>query len=317
MQTHAEPLDADPTPVWRIAQAIVLLAAAALLIELFRHPDAAGVLFWKGVVPLLPATFMLSPSLWRNVCPLATCNELAAAVGAGRRLPLGWASLASLAGVAWLVTAISLRRVLFDDSGVATAALLLVAGALAVVLGLRYARKSGFCNSLCPVLPVERFYGQRPLLRIGNARCASCEACTLVGCVDLTPRRSLSAGIGRAPGPTAWLASPVGALVGAFPGIIVAYFSLEPSPAWGTLAWRFAACICVSLVVTALVALRVRNRSLVTRILAAISALLYYAFAAPTWAEAVGLVAAARSVQLLAIAFVLAWSWNALRPARA
>lgn len=299
---------------WRLAQAVVLIAGCVLAVGLARYPVPTRDLFWQAIVPLLPLSFMVSPSLWRNVCPLATCNELGAAVGAGRRLPFGWARWASAIGVTWLVAAIVARRMLFDVSPLATAVLVGGAALTAFALGLRFARKSGFCNSLCPILPVERFYGQRPLLQIGNARCASCEACTLVGCVDLTPRRSLAVGIGGRPGGLRWLRSPVGALVGAFPGIIVAYFTLGPEPGWTATLARFAVGAAASLAVAALLSWSIVDRSKVTRLLAAASGLLYYGFATPTWAAAVGLAAFERPLQVAALLAVSLWSWRALRP---
>ena len=45
------------------------------------------------------------------------------------------------------------------------------AGLAAWMLGRRGERKAGFCNALCPILPVERLYGQAPLVAAGNPRC--------------------------------------------------------------------------------------------------------------------------------------------------
>ncbi len=61
-----------------------------------------------------------------------------------------------------------------------------------------YDAKAGFCTTICPVLPVERPYGQRPLFDLGNPRCPACNACTSKGCIDLSPARSIAQALGRA-----------------------------------------------------------------------------------------------------------------------
>jgi hypothetical protein len=34
--------------------------------------------------------------------------------------------------------------------------------------------KSGWCSSICPLLPVQRLYGQTPFMLVRNSHCAGC-----------------------------------------------------------------------------------------------------------------------------------------------
>ena len=44
----------------------------------------------------------------------------------------------------------------------------------AFVGGVVFKGKSGWCSSICPLLPVQRIYGQTPLLMVANTHCQPC-----------------------------------------------------------------------------------------------------------------------------------------------
>ena len=65
-----------PLTAWRAMRFAALAAALALIVELVVHPDTGLHLMWQVAVPLLPLLFLVAPGLWRNLCPLATANQL-------------------------------------------------------------------------------------------------------------------------------------------------------------------------------------------------------------------------------------------------
>lgn len=85
-----------------------------------------------------------------------------------------------------LISAVIGRRLLFNASGVGTAALIVGAMFTAFVGGLLFKGKSGWCSSICPLLPVQRLYGQTPFVRIANTQCEPCVGCTK-NCYDFNP----------------------------------------------------------------------------------------------------------------------------------
>ena len=58
--------------------------------------------------------------------------------------------------------------------------------ALAFLGGVIFKGKSGWCSQFCPMLQVERFYGQSPLLVVRNSHCRPCVGCTK-NCYDFNP----------------------------------------------------------------------------------------------------------------------------------
>ena len=74
------------SPLWAVAQIGALVATALLVIGLLYAPKIALSVLWTIVIPMVPGSLLLTPHLWRNVCPLATCNMLANGL-LGRRVP--------------------------------------------------------------------------------------------------------------------------------------------------------------------------------------------------------------------------------------
>jgi nitrite reductase (NADH) large subunit len=129
-----------------------------------------------------------------------------------------------------LVLLVPARRFLFNTDGIALAAVIVAVALLALALGAFFAIKAGFCNAICPVLPVERLYGQSPLLRVGNARCETCSSCTQRGCIDLGPEKSIQQTLGSDRQGTRWLRSGFGIFAAAFPGFVIGYYTTTDVP---------------------------------------------------------------------------------------
>ena len=178
------------------------------------------------MIPVLPAVFLLSPAIWRNVCPLAT-------LGQGAPTPEAWSPLdgtrapSLLPPLLALFAFIVLRATVLEESPVATAGLLAGVGAFAFWRGRSAPRKAGFCNRYCPILPVERLYGQSPLVEVPNARCdGGCDLCSPIGCIDLNPRSAVPQILGRRRHGHGWLTTPFGAFAAALPGLVLAFSRL-------------------------------------------------------------------------------------------
>jgi NADPH-dependent 2,4-dienoyl-CoA reductase/sulfur reductase-like enzyme/ferredoxin len=114
---------------------------------------------------------------------------------------------------------VPLRITLFERSGPASAALLLGALAVALAGGVLLSGRSGWCSTLCPLLPVQRLYGQTPFAvvrnstasRVSAARSTASTSTRVVAQVadlhdeERAPARKLFAG--------------------AFPGLVIVFFT--------------------------------------------------------------------------------------------
>jgi hypothetical protein len=207
-----------------MARVLAVAGLAALLPALVLAPESMLRAFWYGLIPLLPALFLVHPGLWRNVCPMATLNMVADRLSWGRRQPPRSAPALSGVGIALFAALVPARRFLFELDGRATAVAATGFGIAALALGLVFDRKAGFCNAICPLLPVERLYGQAPLLQVSNPRCDGCSLCTPRGCIDLAADKSIAQVLGRARHSAGWLLQPFGVFAAAFPGFVLGYY---------------------------------------------------------------------------------------------
>jgi len=218
-----------PLAIWqgcRIASVVIALSLAGIC---FIRPSVGLFIFWQLIVPVLPLVFVVAPGLWRNICPMAALNQTPRLFSftKGLSLPAWLQEYGYVLGAALFIAAVSARKIVFNDNGMALGLLLLVALALALIMGTLFKGKSGWCSSICPLLPVQRVYGQTPFAQVPNSYCRPCVSCTK-HCYDYNP--------------------PIASLldlqddnprhgdyrrlfVGAFPGLILAYFLVENPPA--------------------------------------------------------------------------------------
>lgn len=313
----AASLAARPAAPWRAGQALALAGLGAVVVGAAVAPALVLRVVWGVVVPLLPATFLLSPVLWRGICPLASLNELGNRLGRGAAPSARTSGRLAVAGLALFALLVPARHLVFNERAGVLAATALAVGLLALGLGARYASRAGFCNGLCPVLPVERLYGQAPLLQLGRGRCATCDVCTPRGCLDLAGDKALAQAMGPARRTHAWLGTPLGLFAAALPGFIAGYYLL-PHPPRPSLALAYGAPLGGAVASVAVAALVVRVTGLSARnalvALAAAAVGLHYWFAGPALAEGLGLGGrAAPALRALAFGLVAAWTWRALR----
>ncbi|KAA3611929.1 MAG: hypothetical protein DWQ01_07555 [Planctomycetota bacterium] len=167
----------------------VAFAAGIAVVGLLAFKPSLGIhLFWNVLIPVAPALILFFPGLWRNLCPLGYTSLLLQkfSVGGNRKLSSRANDRFVFLGVLVLFTLIPLRHLVFDLHGPWTAALLLILGLSAAIIGNFFAMKSGWCSGLCPVHPVEKLYGIRPVKAAPNGHCEECRSCVQI-CPDSTP----------------------------------------------------------------------------------------------------------------------------------
>jgi nitrite reductase (NADH) large subunit len=284
-----------PLLVWRALRWIAgacLLGLAGLAL---KDAALAGALFWGGLVPLLPLLFVVAPGVWRNVCPLASANQIPRTLGFSRNLTVSprVAQFTALIGAGLFVLVVPLRLVMLEQNGVALAVFLLGLPTLAFVGGLFYKGKSGWCSQICPMLQVERFYGQSPLQIVRNAHCRPCVGCS-ANCYDFNPTAAYLADL-HDPNPRLGVNRRL--FAGAMPWFILAFFTQAPladlSPEsivqmYGRILLLVAAGIGAFFVIEQV--FRIRAQQLVLlHVVAALN--LFYFFAAPRFLAPLGTLA--------------------------
>lgn len=280
-----------PSRYWSAAQYVGIALTVVLLGGLVIRPAVSLHILWDKVIPLLPAVFLVNPMLWRNVCPLATLNSVTGARVGKRVLDAGPARVAWAAGILLLLVLVPARRFLFNTDGTALAATIAAVGVLALGAGLIFSRRAGFCNAICPVLPVEKLYGQAPLVAVGSPRCFDCSLCAPIGCIDLAATKTVAQTVGPARRGRGWLTTPFGIFAAAFPGFIIAFFTVDDGPL-ATAAAVYTRVVLYSVVSYAFFATVARIRSVgpetLLPLLGGVAFILYYWLSAPGLGEAYG-----------------------------
>lgn len=218
-----------PIAVWHVLRLCAVLTAIGVAVLLLIAPQLGLLLFWGFFIPLAPLLFLVAPGLWRNLCPMATLNQTPRLFGFSRSMtPPKWLMEYNyVIGIAALLLLIPARKALFNQSGPATALLILSALTLAFLGGLLLKGKSGWCSSICPLLPVQRLYGQAPFYVVPNSHCQPCVGCAK-HCYDFNPTIAyLADQYDDDPHYVAYRRF----FAGAFPGLIVAFYTLPNPPA--------------------------------------------------------------------------------------
>jgi len=275
-----------PVRAWHAIRVVSVIAYVALCVGLFVRP--AGGLFWffKVIVPLLPITFFVAPGLWRNICPLAASNQAPRVLGFTRGFtPPQWLrSYGYIVAIVLFFGITSARLAVFNAGARATGILLSLTIINAFAAGLYFKGKSGWCSSICPLLPLQRVYGQTPFVTVPNSHCQPCVACTK-NCYDFKPRVAYQADL-HDPDPR-W-SSPRKLFAAALPGFVLGFFTLVNSTdltrlqIYERLALYFFGSIGSFFVVDALLPLSV---AMITALYASVAISIFYWYASITLAD--------------------------------
>ena len=165
-----------PVGAWQVIRVVTLLGAIGLAMALVVVPDDGLFVLWKLVIPVLPLLWLVVPGLWRNVCPLSASNQTPRVLGLSKALtaPDWLKEYGFVIAAGMFILFVSLRKVGLDDSGPASALLLLGALTGGFIGGMLLKGKSGWCSSICPLLPIQRLYGQTPYKLVANSHCTPC-----------------------------------------------------------------------------------------------------------------------------------------------
>ena len=178
-----------PQWLWQVIRLVVLAGFALTIFSLIYFPHQALLLFWGLAVPMLPLIFWIAPGLWRNMCPLAMANQIPRKLNftLAKEVPAKLKRYAGVVGLSILFIAIPLRKIILDNDATALAIALITIISLAFIGGIIFKGRSGWCSNFCPILPVERLYGQTPSIEVNNSHCKPCVGCTK-NCLDFNPQ---------------------------------------------------------------------------------------------------------------------------------
>ncbi|HEX4829904.1 MAG TPA: FAD-dependent oxidoreductase [Trebonia sp.] len=217
-----------PVRAWHGVRIASVVAYLALCVTLFIRPAGGQFWFFKVIVPLLPILFFTAPGLWRNICPLAASNQAPRWLSFTRALtaPDWLRRYGALISIGLFFGITSARIAFFNSNGAGLSVLLLVTIISAFFAGIAFKGKSGWCSSTCPLLPLQRVYGQTPFVTVPNSHCQPCVGCTK-NCYDFRPSVAYQADL-HDPDPD-WTA-PRKLFVGALPGYVLGFFLLVSHP---------------------------------------------------------------------------------------
>ena len=291
-----------PIAAWHALRVLSVVAAVALAALLVVRPEQGLFLLWQLVIPIVPAVFLVAPGFWRNVCPLAALNQLPRVAGftTGLTHTPAIREYSFVIGIAAFFALASARKFLFNADGAVAAALIFAALGLAFLGGVVFKGKSGWCSSVCPLLPVQRLYGQTPFVTVPNSHCHPCVGCTK-NCYDFNPKVAYLADQydddRRYVGYRRFFAA-------VFPGFVAAFYLVPDPPAVTVprMYFEFAAYMAVSLAAfTTLETFAKVRANTLTALFAAVAFNVYYWFSAGTIVGAVGALAETTPAPL--------WGW--------
>src|SRR4051794_29994451 len=213
-----------PVKAWQAMRAGSLVAGLVVAALLIAAPKTGLFVMWKVIIPTLPFLFLTAAGLWRTLCPLAASNQTPRALKLTKAItPPDWLKeYGYVIAFSGFILFVVLRRFGMDDNGAYSALLLLGAMAAAFTGGMFFKGKSGWCSTMCPLLPVQRIYGQTPLAMVANAHCQPCVGC-VKNCYDFNPRAAYLADLNDA---DQYWAGYRRYFVGAFPGLVLSFFEV-------------------------------------------------------------------------------------------
>ncbi len=221
-----------PAWVWWVLRGVSVVTALALAWALIAEPALGLLLFWGLAIPLLPALLVVAPGLWRQVCPMAALNQLPRALKQGRAMDLPAALKSSAFSIALglFIGGVALRQAWLNHHGLAVGVVIVGMLGAALVGGWFFKGRSGWCGTFCPLGPIQRAYGQAPLVVVRNGYCEPCVGCQK-NCYDFNPRAAVFSDVYD---DDPRYASQRRLFLGLLPGLLLGYFLAQPLGVDGT-----------------------------------------------------------------------------------
>lgn len=213
-----------PLGLWKAVRVVSILGYIALCVAMFVVPVQGLFVLFNVIVPVLPILFFVAPGLWRNICPLAAANQTPRVLKFSKAFtaPRWLRQCGYLVAIALFFGIAGARLAIFNTDGRATGILLTTVIVLAFLGGITFKGKSGWCSSVCPLLPLQRVYGQTPFVVSANSHCQPCLACTK-NCYDFKPQVAQQADVHDPD--TTW-SQPRRLFASALPGFVLGFFLL-------------------------------------------------------------------------------------------
>lgn len=214
-----------PRWVWDILRVVSISCAIAAIAGLFVFPKLFLTIIWGILIPILPIVFFIAPGVWRNICPFATMNQIPRRLklNRGKKLPNALKDAGYTIAIVLFVLAISLRPFLLNHSEIAIACVIFGMLFFALLGGIIFEGKSGFCSTICPLLPIQRVYGQTPFIPVRNAHCDPCVGC-VKNCYDFNPKIAYLADLDEK---EQAFSLPRKVFIGSLPGLLLGYFFID------------------------------------------------------------------------------------------
>ncbi|MFN0247538.1 MAG: cyclic nucleotide-binding domain-containing protein [Kofleriaceae bacterium] len=213
--------DGGTAPKLVIAARVIMVVAFAATIPTILGFQHGNRLTWTIAVASLPFFWMaFGYHLWRRICPLAVMGQIGRLVGRpGTRKMGDWMSRNYfLFQLGFMVVALTLRLVATNGSHLWLAAFLGVVTIWAIATSFIYAGKT-WCNFLCPVGMVEKFYTEPAPGAAAKddltSQCAPCVACKK-HCPDIDLEQGYWKEASEKPRRVAYFS---------WPGIVVAFYT--------------------------------------------------------------------------------------------
>jgi nitrite reductase (NADH) large subunit len=213
-------------PIWPALRVLCLAGTFCVIGLDVVYPRVGLALFWNGLIAYLPLLFLVAPGVWRNVCPMAMLGGLPRRLGkAGtRRLSAKAQGRTPFIAVGLFFLLVPLRTLGLEHDGLAVAVFMALLLCIALVGGLLFAGKAGWCSQICPMLAVERLYGMSPLVAVRDTHCAPCVGCAR-NCYDLQPTTAALIDLSSKNNPTG---NARLLFAGALPWFCVGFFTQPP-----------------------------------------------------------------------------------------
>lgn len=173
-------------PGWVTTARVVMVLAFCATVPMLLGIDTGRRLFWAAMIAILPLFWVAGGyHLWRRMCPLAVTAQIPRYLGFGGKRTFKKTWLAERyfgLQMGLMLLALTLRLVATNGTAIALVIFLGVVIVAAVLTGALYTGKT-WCNYICPVGMVEKFYTE-PVGVASNhgavqrtSQCSPCTAC--------------------------------------------------------------------------------------------------------------------------------------------